>query len=118
MTKIQTVRSLTLLGYGLLIALLVMWYGIWSPSEQLPRGFVLTLLLLPLLFPLWGLIKGKAYTHAWTSMLILFYFMHGVGEAWTTPEDRTYAIIEIVLSIVVYLGSLVYVKLARQQKAA
>ena len=113
MKTVAIVRWLTLIGYGLLILLLVMWYGVWSPST-LPLGLVLFFLLLPLMFPLLGMIRGKIYTHAWMSILILFYFIHGVGEAWTTPEDRTYAIAEIILSLVVYVGSMAYVRLSKK----
>ena len=113
MNKVSLVRWLTLTGYGLLILLLVFWYGVWSPST-LPMGLVLFFLLLPLMFPLVGMIRGKIYTHAWMSMLILFYFVHGVGEAWTTPEDRVYAITEIILSLVVYVGSIAYVRLSKK----
>lgn len=113
MTSVSLVRWLTLAGYALLILLLVLWYGVWSPST-LPTGLVLFFLLLPLMFPLAGMIRGKTYTHAWMSMLILFYFVHGVGEAWTTPEDRVYAIAEIILSMIVYMGSITYVKLSRK----
>lgn len=114
MSKVKLVRWLTLAGYALLILLLVMWYGVWSPST-LPKGLVLFFLLLPLMFPLIGMLKGKIYTHAWMSMLILFYFVHGVGEAWTTPEDRSYAIAEIILSLLVYTGSVAYVKLSKSK---
>ncbi|MEJ2141697.1 MAG: DUF2069 domain-containing protein [Gammaproteobacteria bacterium] len=114
MTTLSLVRWLTLAGYGLLILLLVLWYGIWSPSS-LPVGLVLVFLLLPLMFPLAGILRGKVYTHAWMSMLILFYFVHGVGEAWTTPEDRHYAIAEIILSLLIYIGSMSYVRLSRKK---
>ena len=113
MSKVKLVRWLTLAGYALLILLLVMWYGVWSPSTFLTKGLVLFFLLLPLMFPLIGMLKGKIYTHAWMSMLILFYFIHGVGEAWAIPEDRSYAIAEIILSLLVYLGSITYVKLSK-----
>lgn len=113
MNKLTTVRWLTLAGYCLLILLLIMWYGVWSPST-LPKALVLFFLLLPLMFPFIGMIKGKIYTHAWMSMLILFYFIHGVGEAWTTPEDRLYAVAEIILSLLVYIGSMAYVKLSKK----
>ena len=113
MTTVSLVRWLTLACYGLLILLLVLWYGVWSPST-LPVGLVLFFLLLPLMFPLLGMIRGKIYTHAWMTMLILFYFIHGVGEAWTTPEDRIYAIAEIILSMVIYIGSIAYVKLSKK----
>ncbi|MGD8483960.1 MAG: DUF2069 domain-containing protein [Thioalkalispiraceae bacterium] len=114
MNKIALIRWLTLTGYGLLILLLMMWYGVWSPST-LPKWLVLFFLLLPLMFPLLGMLQGKLYTHAWMSMLILFYFIHGVGEAWTTPQDRSYAIAEIILSLLIYIGSMSYVKLAAKQ---
>jgi hypothetical protein len=43
-----------------------------------PGGSMLALKALPLLFPLLGILRGKRYTHQWTSMLALAYVAEGL----------------------------------------
>lgn len=101
---------LTLSGYFALIILLVVWHGFIFPAAKQPwliLGFIIT----PLLFPLRGLLKEKPYTYAWTSFVILIYFIHGVVEAWANDNERIYALIEIYLSVQVYIGAIYYARL-------
>ena len=75
----------------------------------LPLVFLLT----PLIFPLTGMIKGKKYTYAWTSFLAMYYFAHGVGEAWSDPIAKWYGMIEIVLSLMWFNGAILYIRLQK-----
>jgi len=97
-------RFLALGGVFSLITVLVLWYGYPAPGWGL-------LLVVPLLFPLHGLIKGKPYTHAWSSFLVLGYFTHGVVEAWSNDTVRLWASLEIVSSVVTYSGVILYARL-------
>ncbi|MCK4950193.1 MAG: DUF2069 domain-containing protein, partial [Gammaproteobacteria bacterium] len=81
-----------------------------APSENMPAYIPLGFLLTPLLFPLAGLLRGKRYTYVWTSYLSMIYFAHGIGEAYTLPDERWYAITEILLSIMLFAGALIYVR--------
>jgi len=108
MKRLRLAHAITLGGILVLMGLLIVWYGIRSPAPVW-----LVLLLIPLLFPLRGLIRGRAYTHAWTSFLILIYFIHGVVEAWANPEARGLAIAEIVLSVIVYTGAILFARWGR-----
>ena len=38
---------------------------------------------LPLLIPLFGILRGKVYTYQWTALLVLAYFTEGVVRAWS-----------------------------------
>lgn len=58
-----------------------------------------------------GLLKENPYTYALTSFVILLYFMHGTVEAWANAEQRIFAIIEIYLSVQVYIGAIYYARL-------
>ncbi|MDH5784727.1 MAG: DUF2069 domain-containing protein [Chromatiales bacterium] len=113
MDKLRRVRLLALCGYFGLWLLLPLWYGWLSPSE-LPVGLVLGVLLTPLLFPLRGILQGRPYTFAWSSFLALFYFIHAVLELYSTPQDRYLALIELLLSIIFYIGAVSYAKLGGQ----
>ncbi|MCW8901828.1 MAG: DUF2069 domain-containing protein [Gammaproteobacteria bacterium] len=105
-------RSLyiTLSGYFALLILLITWHGFLFPAARQP-WLILIFIIAPLLFPLRGLLKENPYTYAWTSFVILLYFIHGVVEAWANDNERIYAVIEIYLSIQVYIGAIYYARL-------
>ena len=106
MNLIKFSRQLALLSYLALVAVLSTWYGLVEPAPLL-----LILLLLPLLFPLKGLLKGSPYTHAWSSFLILLYFIHGVVEAYANPPVRMWALLEVLASVTFYTGAVLYARL-------
>lgn len=97
-------------GYFGLIALLLAWLTWLSPPEAVPISVALFLMLVPLLFPLRGILHGRPYTFAWASFLAMFYLTHGVVEAYSTPADRWLAIMEIILSIAFYGGSMFFAR--------
>ena len=69
--------------------------------------------VLPLLVPLFGVLRGKRYTFQWASMMILFYFAEGVVRAWSeSPPSSTLATVEIVLSTLIYFAAIYYAKLS------
>ncbi len=92
-----------------LIALCMLWETILAPLR--PGGSWLMLKVLPLLIPLFGVLRGKRYTFQWASMMILFYFTEGVVRAWSEkPPSSTLASIEIALSVVFYFAAVYYAK--------
>ena len=115
----QNARLIVLSGYTALLGVIVAWHAIFYPVP----GYTLALtalFLIPLLFALPGVIKGKPYTHAWLSMLILLYFIHGIGEVFAAaPEERVMAWLEILFSVQVYTGAVLYARLrSRELKQA
>ena len=111
--KFMTPRKslyITLSGYFALLLLLFIWHGFMYPAEKQP-WLILAFIVAPLLFPLRGLLKEKPYTYAWTSFVILLYFMHGVVEVWANENERGYALLEVYLSIQVYIGAIYYARL-------
>ena len=65
-----------------LILLCIAWESVLAPLK--PNGSLLILKAVPLLIPLFGILKGRCYTYQWAGMLILFYFTEGVVRAWST----------------------------------
>lgn len=104
-------------GYGALVATLIAWYGWLAPQDLLGR-VVLILLLVPLAFPLLGLARGRAYTHAWASMLALFYLAMGLTEALSAPLERGYAYSALFASLCFFVGSVCYVRLLGRERQA
>lgn len=110
MKKSLFFRRLALTSYFALLILLMLWFSWLAPSKTLPTSMVILLGVGPLLFPLRGLLYGKPYTYAWSSLLIMMYFIHGVVEAYANPEARLLALIEVVLSCLFFIGAILYPK--------
>ena len=55
------------------------------------------------MFPLFGLLNGKLYTHAWSMYLAIFYFIVGVWYAGSS-EDLMIGLYVIFTSLVFFPG--------------
>lgn len=95
------------------LILLCLAWEIWlAPLNH--DGSLLFLKALPLLLPLFGILKGKRYTYQWASMLILLYFTEGTVRAWSDHGmSQTCAIIELGLSLIFFFCAIFYARLTR-----
>lgn len=109
--------GLTLTGFLGTIALLLAWYGWLAPSPNFPRSLVLALLLLPLLFPLRGLLHGRRYTYSWSCFLALLYFIHGVVEAYTAGITFHLGLLEVCLTSLWFIAAISYVRVTTDSPA-
>lgn len=111
-TKADFFYFMTLTGYFGLLILLSSWVIYFDPPKNNTISLALLFILTPLLLALRGLLHGKRYTYAWSSMLILFYFLHGVVESWANESEtvKILAMIEVAFSVVFFIGSVMYVK--------
>lgn len=101
---------------SLLALLCVMWETFLAPLR--PGGSMLMLKALPLLVPLFGVLRERVRAYQWTSLLSLGYFCEGAVRSWAdTGLARTLAQTEIALSLVLFASSLAYVH-ARRGAAA
>ena len=92
-----------------LIFLCVAWELWLAPVRA--GGSALVLKALPLLLPLFGVLRGKRYTYQWSSMLIFAYFAEGVVRAWSERgPGRAMAVAEIVLSLLFFTAAIWYVR--------
>jgi uncharacterized membrane protein len=96
----------------LLIFLCVLWESVLSPIK--PGGSLLTLKALPLLLPLFGILRGKVYTHQWTSLLVLAYLVEGVVRAWSDSGlTQLLAFAEIVFSALLFVSCVLFARMSR-----
>lgn len=108
--KLQLGASVSLI---MLILLALAWETILAPLK--PGGSLLMLKTVPLLLPLFGILRGKRYTYQWSSMFILLYFTEGVVRAWSDAGiSAQLALMEIVLSVVFFTCAIFYARLTRQ----
>ncbi len=80
-------------------------------------GSWLALKVLPLCFPLAGLLRNRMYTYRWVSLLVWLYFTEGVVRATSDRGlGRWLAGIEIVLCLLLFAACVLHVR-TRLKKA-
>jgi uncharacterized membrane protein len=102
--------SLALTGFFGLFALLMLWHTMLSPSPHFPIALVLLVTVTPLLLPMRGLLAGRPKSCAWAAYVSLIYFIHGSAEAYINNSEQLYAVLEILLSLMLFFGATFYVR--------
>lgn len=109
------IKALRLGAGSSLIALIMVclaWEGWLAPLK--PQGSMLILKVLPLLLPLFGILKGRRYTYQWASMFILIYFTEGAVRAWADQGvSARLALIEVALTVIFFFCAIFYARLSR-----
>ena len=112
----MTLRPLYLVACSSLIALIFLclaWELRLAPIQ--PGGSWLALKCLPLLAPLFGILRGRRYTYQWASMLILLYFTEGTVRATSeSGVSQWLAAGEIALSLAFFGAAIGYVRRSRR----
>ena len=109
--SLQIIASASLIA---LIFLCLLWESILAPIK--PGGSLLMLKALPLLLPLFGILRGRIYTYQWTSLMVLAYFCEGVVRAWSERgAGRALALAEIALSLILFASAIFYVWTSRRR---
>ncbi|HEX7325747.1 MAG TPA: DUF2069 domain-containing protein [Rhodanobacteraceae bacterium] len=101
--RVDLQQRIGFIAWGALAVLQIVWHAWWLPPAHAPIGGVLALALIPLAIPLlyW---RRPERALLLTGMFSLFYFCHGVVEAWAAPRERAFAWVEIALTIIIVLA--------------
>jgi uncharacterized membrane protein len=111
----QNLKKMALFGYFSLLFFMPLWLLVLSPSESLSTSTTLILFILPLLFPLKGLLQGNPFTYAWANFIVLIYFLHSLTTLWVLPSDMIWAILELIFASIMFLGCSYYAKYRGQE---
>ncbi|MGZ8258046.1 MAG: DUF2069 domain-containing protein [Methylotenera sp.] len=114
------IKTLQLGAAASLIALILLslaWETVLAPLK--PGGSMLMLKAVPLLVPLFGILRGKRYTYQWSSMFILLYFTEGVVRAWSDiGVSAQLALAEVMLTIIFFVCAIFYARQTLAQTRA
>jgi len=110
-------RWLTLTGYFSLLFGLFAWHLIIDPPARNLISVIILFQVGPLMFPLFGLLNGKLYTHAWSMYLAIFYFIIGVWYA-GSHDDLRFGLYVIFSSLMFFAGTLIYTRFMGKQLKA
>ena len=92
-----------------LIALGLAWELWLAPLK--PGGSWLVLKVLPLLVPLFGVLRGKRYTYQWSTLLIWLYVAEGATRAYTdTGWSARLAMLEAVLALGYFAAAVAWLR--------
>lgn len=116
MKPASALHALALTGFCGLLGTILLWHAWLKPPSKYPVALFLIVLLAPLLIPMRGMLHGRPYTHAWASMLSLFYFCLGVMHAWSEPAARGYGLSLTAFSLMFFCGSIFYVRYSRPER--
>jgi uncharacterized membrane protein len=100
-------------AYLALIALLLAWMVWLDPLPARIASPMLLLLVGPLLIPLRAILHGRRYTMAWSSMLILLYFLHGAAAVASGGRAVWLGALEIALVLSYFSLAILYVRRSR-----
>ncbi|MBA6265720.1 DUF2069 domain-containing protein [Colwellia sp. Bg11-12] len=110
-----TLKKITLSGYFSLLFFMPLWLLYLNPSQGLSPILSLCLFTVPLLFPLKGLLAGNPYTYAWSSFVVMIYFLHSLTTLWVSPEDLIWASLELIFATTMFIGGSYYAKYRGQE---
>ncbi|AFJ01788.1 putative membrane protein [Methylophaga frappieri] len=103
-------RFTSLLSYFGLLLTIMAWILLAPHGDNYPTAAMLLLGVLPLLFPLTGLLYGRSYTHAWSGFLVLFYLAHAIGELYSGDAFWLWPGLEIFFSLSFLIAANLYVR--------
>lgn len=109
-----SLKKIALISYFTLLVYLPSWLLYLSPSTLTP-ALVICMFVVPLLIPIRGLLKGNPYTYAWTNFILMLYFMHSLTTLWVVETDTIFALIEFLLTTVMFLACTYYAKYRGQE---
>ncbi len=95
-----------------LIFLCLAWELFLAPLR--PGGSWAVLKVLPLLAPLFGVLRGKRYTYQWSTLLIWLYVAEGAARAYADRGlSAELALAEALLSLAYFGFAVAYVRSTR-----
>lgn len=108
-TQIDATRWLAVGSLAALIILGLAWEMWLAPLR--PGGSLLALKVLPLCFPLAGLLKNRMYTYRWVSLMVWLYFTEGAVRAYSDKAPGNYlALVEVALCLSLFAACALHVR--------
>ncbi|ALS98437.1 DUF2069 domain-containing protein [Lacimicrobium alkaliphilum] len=109
--KTRFFRQLALISYLSLLLWVLLWHFLLGEDEGYSVLFITLMWVVPLLFPLSGILRARPYTHAWANFVLMFYLLHGLTAVYALENERLYAAIEIVLASLAFIGCSFFARL-------
>ena len=114
-TAVEVTRWLAV-GSALGLIVLGLAWELWLAPLR-PGGSWLAVKVLPLCFPLAGLLRHRMYTYRWVSLVVWIYFTEGVVRAYSDRGlSSRLALVEVALCLGLFAACVLHVRI-RQRRA-
>lgn len=98
-----------------LILLCLAWELALAPLK--PGGSWLVLKVLPLLAPLFGVLRARRYTLQWSTLLIWIYAAEGAARAWSdSGRSAQLASLELLLSLGYFAAVVAFLRASSRER--
>lgn len=114
-TPMQLAHLFTMVGYFGLIILIPIWNLWWYPSNDFNNQVITVFWLIPLIFPLVGLLKKNPYTHAWSGFIAVIYICHALTSLVTSREEIIAISLELILANLFLFAGMYFAKWRGEQ---
>lgn len=112
----NSVQRFGFVTWGAQALLQIVWHAWLLPPTRMPLAVALTIALLPLASPLLAW-RRPSRALLLVAIVSLFYFCHGVAEAWSSRPERALAIVEVILALAL-IGAVGWAGRRRQTASA
>jgi uncharacterized membrane protein len=85
----------------------------WQHARLLHADFWPLLFLVPLVAPLPGLARGRRYTYAWSTLVMIGYVALGITETLADPSARTAPAFILFTAFVLFVVLIGYLRVTR-----
>lgn len=102
-----SMRRIALTSHLALMAILIL--------SNFKSPVALAILVLPLLLPLPGLLRGRSYTYAWATMLLVFYVGGYLAAGYFDPAQKWLCFGIAGLAAIDFVALNLYVKLLSRE---
>ena len=110
MTRSRSTHLAAAGALSMLILLCLAWELWLAPLRE--GGSWWAIKVIPLVFPLAGLLRNRMYTYRWVSLLVWLYFTEGVVRATSDRAPSSYfAMAEVLLCLVLFVATALHVRL-------
>ena len=88
-----------LVAYFGTLAWQVIWHGLLPQPLGARNVWLVVIACLPLLIPVFGLLRLNYRSMIWAGLLLMLYFTIGIMELWTNAPQRLPAVVQISLAV-------------------
>jgi uncharacterized membrane protein len=110
MSAASTLRALTIWLWAAVSLSLLAWTLVGYP------WLLCAVAVLPLLAPLHGLVRGKRYTYAWTTLFAIPYLVFAVTELLVNPQARIVAAMSLLLVFAWFCTMILFLRASRAHR--
>nr|WP_242467825.1 DUF2069 domain-containing protein [Halorhodospira neutriphila] len=88
------------------------WLLWLDPPGEALRSIALLSLLGPLALTLRGVLQGRRYTVAWSAVVVVIYFVHGITYVAVPGPGQALGALELALVAAYFTSAMAYLRLA------